>query len=147
MSVSLLHPVQAQADVVGVSDIMQPSSSTFDNVYSRAYHRRNGGLGGSSADVCRLSRCPRTVDKTSVLCQYFLFYSSYFHSVPVNTPVSGCPHVPSVLPIMTSFFLLSCHYFSSKYASICMRACLLCIIKTENRKSAEIGANPRLALS
>lgn len=43
---SLLHPVQAQADVVGVGNIVQPSSSAFDSVYSRAYHGIYGGLGG-----------------------------------------------------------------------------------------------------
>lgn len=57
---------------------MQPSSSAFDSVYSRAYHGIYGGLGGSSADVCRLSRCPRTVDKTLVVCQYFHFIRPIF---------------------------------------------------------------------
>lgn len=90
---------------------MQPSSSAFGDVYSRAYHRRYAGLEGSSADVCRPSRCPRTVDKTLVVCQYFHFYLSYFLSISVNnTPVLGCPHVPSVLPVSTSFFLLYCHH-------------------------------------
>lgn len=101
--------------------------------------------GGSSADVCRPSRCPRTVDKTLVSCQYLHFYSSFLslslsqHSSLGLSSYSLCP---------PGFWLLSfCCPVIMSSVNMHQFACVLVSCVSLRQKTGSVQKSEKILVS